>query len=179
MKSVYIFRGAPATGKGTVVPAFIKLLPTPAALITEDTFRWDFHLASRTIQDVTDDEHMFAYRNMVRIYEEYLKNGTYTIVLEGLFTWDDMRSSQGSARELAEIARTHGFTVRSIVLKADKKELLKRNKLRNYSVPVDEFNQLYANVYKTVADEEMVIDSTHQTAEQTLETLKHLASLGT
>ncbi len=57
---VYIFRGAPATGKDTVIPEFCKLLPKPVALISQDVLRWGFHLIGRTVSEVTDDEHILA-----------------------------------------------------------------------------------------------------------------------
>lgn len=176
MKSVYIFRGAPATGKGTLVTAFSKLLPKPVALIEQDTFRWGFHLIGRKVPDVSDVEHLFAYKNMVLLYEQYLKSGSYTIVLEGLFTWDTTNSSQGNAKQLVNMAREHDFNVKSIVLKADKEELLRRNYRREYSVPSDEFEMLYNNIYLTIDSSETVIDSTGQTVGQSLKVLqkKHL-----
>src|SRR5690348_3823909 len=101
---VYIFRGAPGSGKDTLVPKFCEFLPKPVALLAHDTFRWSFHLVTREVPEVTDEEHVFAFRNAVVLYEQYLKNGRYNIVLEGLFTWDDASSSQGSVKELIELA---------------------------------------------------------------------------
>jgi predicted kinase len=174
MKSVYIFRGAPASGKGTVIPEFAKLLQKPIALIEQDIFRWRFHLIGRGISDVKSDEHLFAYKNMVLIYEEYLKNGNYAIILEGLFTWDDETSSQGCAKNLLELANKYGYDTKSIVFAADKSVLIKRNSEREYSVPSEEFNELYNNIYKSIGPDEIVIDSTNQTVDETLQALKIL-----
>ncbi len=176
MKSVYTFRGAPATGKGTLAPRFSKLLPKPVALIEQDTFRWGFHLIGRTVPEVSDSEHLFAYNNMVLMYEQYLRNGDYDIVLEGLFTWDDIISSQGNAKQLLDMAHNFGFNTKSIVLKADKQELLTRNGEREYSVPADEFNMLYDNIYRVVDTREVVVESTGQTIEQTLNVFKVIIS---
>jgi len=169
--TVYIFRGAPASGKGTIVPKFCELLPKPVAFISQDDLRWGFHLIGRKVSDVKDSEHMLAYKNTELLYEQYLKDGSYTIVLEGLFTWDDQKSSQGNAKSLVELARKHGFDVKSIVLRADKDELLARNAARGYTVPREEFEDLYHNVYKKIGDGEEVIDSTRQTPEQTMAAL--------
>jgi len=174
MKTVYIFRGAPATGKGTIAPMFTRLLPMPAALIEQDMFRWGFHLIGRQVPDVTESEHLFAYNNMVLLFEQYLKNGSYDLVVEGLFTWDNADSSQGNAKQLLDMAQANDFNIKSIVLKADKEELLKRNSERQYSVPHDEFEVLYNNIYQTIDPSETVIDSTGQSPEETLETLKGL-----
>lgn len=174
MKSVYIFRGAPATGKGTLVPEFCKLLPKPVAHIDQDVFRWNFHLLGRQVSDVADAEHIFAYNNMKLLYEQYLRNGHYTVVLEGLFTWGDTSSSQGATQELVAMAKRYGFEVKTIVLRADKEELLRRNIARNYTVPSDEFELLYDAIYKVIDSSEIVIDSTGQTAEETLAVLRHL-----
>jgi len=175
MKTVYIFRGAPASGKGTVVPKFCELLPKPVALISQDTLRWGFHLIARTVPDVQDEEHLFAYQNTLVMFEQYLKNGHYSIVLEGLFTCDDTTSSQGNVKELIELASRYGYSVKSIVLRADKEELLKRNAERPYAVPLDEFDVLYTNIYKTVDSSELVVDSSGQSLEATLVLLKDQA----
>jgi predicted kinase len=172
MKAVYIVRGAPATGKGTVIPKFCELLPKPVALISQDVLRWDFHLVGRKVSDVTAEEHAFANKNTEMLFEQYLKNGNYTIVIEGLYTWDDETSPQGSASKLAELAKSYGFAVKNIVLKASKEELLARNAARHYTVPLDEFTMLYDGVYGAVGPSEVVIDSTGQTPEQTVESLK-------
>lgn len=170
--TVYIFRGAPASVKGTVVPKFCELLPKPVALISQDTLRWGFHLIARNVQDVQDEEHLFAYQNTLVIFEQYLTNGHYSIVLEGLFTWDDTASSQGNVKELTELASRYGYAVQSVVLQADKDELLKRNAERPYSVPQEEFDLLYGNIYKTIDNSELIIDSTGQRLAATMELLK-------
>jgi predicted kinase len=172
--TVYIFRGAPATGKGTDLPEFCKLFPGPVALISQDTLRWGFHLIGRDVSDITDDEHVFANKNTELLYEQYLKDGRYSIVIEGLYTWADEASSQGSAKELRDLALQYGFDAKGIVLKADKDELLARNSARKYAVPLDEFNMLYDNIYSTVDDSETIIDSTGQTAQETLASLKNI-----
>jgi predicted kinase len=169
---VYIFRGAPATGKGTIVPEFCKLLPKPVACIEQDKLRWSFHLIGRSVAEVDDSEHILANKNVELLYEQYLKDGRYTIVLEGLFTWNDNLSSQGSVVRLKELATRYGFEVESIVLKANKQELLERNAVRPYVVPTEEFDMLYENIYKTINKSEHIIDSTNQTPTETLNELK-------
>src|SRR5687768_9113190 len=125
--AVYIFRGAPASGKGTLLPRFCESLPKPIALIEQDKFRWGFHLIARNVPDVSDAEHIFAHQNTLLIFEQYLKNGSYTIVIEGLFTWNDASSSQGSAKQFMELAKKYGCPCQNFVLQADKAELIRRN----------------------------------------------------
>lgn len=168
---VYIFRGAPASGKGTVVPEFAKLLPKPVTLIEQDTLRWGFHLIGRGIEEITSEEHKMAYENTVILYERYLKNGKYTIVLEGLFTWDNELSSEGSAKQLLSLAREYNFEAVSIFLKANKNELRERNKRRAYTVPDEEFEMLYNGVYGKVDSSEIVLDSTDKSPEETIKEL--------
>jgi predicted kinase len=172
--AIYIFRGAPASGKGTLLPKFCELLPAPVALIEQDQFRWGLHLIGRSVPDISDEEHAFAHQNTLLMYEQYLKNGRYTIVLEGLFTWDNSASSQGSTKEFIELALAYGYPYKSIVLKADKEELLKRNALRPYSVPRDEFETLYSTIYEVIGPDEIVIDSSSQNIEQTLHSLRQI-----
>jgi hypothetical protein len=72
------------------------------------------------------------------------------------------------------MAKQYGFSVKSIVLVADKDELLQRNAHREYSVPTEEFESLYSNIYQTIDPSETVVGSTGQTAEDTLAELKAL-----
>jgi len=173
---VYIFRGAPASGKGTIVPKFAKLLPKPVVLIEQDKLRWGFHLIGRNISDVTPEEHRMAYENTVLLYERYLKSGKYTVVLEGLFTWSDKNSNEGNAKELLELAAKNGFEAISIVLTAEKQQLLERNNNREHSVPPGEFEELYHGVYDEIDEKEIVIDSTMKSINETLAELKNRLS---
>ena len=52
--TVYIFRGAPASGKGTLVSGFCRMLPQPVVLIEQDVLRWGFHLIYLKIPDISD-----------------------------------------------------------------------------------------------------------------------------
>ena len=170
---VYIFRGSPASGKGTVAPAFAQLLPKPVALIEQDKLRWGFHLIGRSVEEVTSEEHRMAYENTLIMFDRYLRSGKYTIVVEGLFSWDNDSSNEGSVRHFKELAKKYGFDITSIVLRADREVLMKRNRERpTYTTPDDEFNALYDNVYSKIDESEIAIDSTHQTAKQTLDELR-------
>lgn len=172
---VYVFRGAPASGKGSIASEFATLLPKPVALIEQDKLRWGIHLIGRSVEEITPEEHRMAYENTLLLYERYLKSGKYTIVVEGLFTWDASRSDQGSAKEFLELARENGFEAISIVLTADKEVLMKRNIERpSYTTPEEEFNNLYEGVYGTIDENEVVIDSTSDTQVETIAKLRHL-----
>lgn len=174
---VYIFRGAPASGKGTLVPEFAKTLPKPVALIEQDKLRWGIHLIGREVTDITSEEHRMAYENTLALYERYLKVGRYTIVVEGLFTWDNEQSDQGAAKTFLELARANGFEATSIVLAAEKAVLARRNVERqSYTTPPEEFDALYESIYSTIDSSELVIDSTNETSEQTLARLMQFIS---
>jgi predicted kinase len=174
---VYIFRGAPASGKGAIVPEIAKLLSKPVALIEQDKLRWGFHLIGRAVGEIGPEEHRFAYENTRLLYERYLKAGVYNIILEGLFTWDDEYSPEGSAKELLELAKQHGFETTSIVLTADKEDLLRRNSTRTYSVPAKEFEKLYNGVQQKFDTNEIIIDTTNESSDATIAKLKSLLSL--
>lgn len=119
-----------------------------------------------------------AYENTLILFDRYLRSGKYTIVVEGLFSWDDDVSNEGSVRHFIDLANKYGFDLTSIVLKADKDILMQRNQERStYTTPEDEFNNLYDNVYSKIDESEIVIDSTHQTAEQTIDELRDLVRL--
>ena len=94
--------------------------------------------------------------------------------MEGLFTWNDTSSQQGSMAEIIKLAELHGCEVVSIVLKADKEALLERNKARNYSVPMDEFDELYNGAYGVIDDSEVVVDSTDDNVAETIEKIKSI-----
>jgi hypothetical protein len=177
MKTAYIFRGSPASGKGTITSMFVKSLKGKVALLELDTFRWAFHLHTREVKDVTDEEHRFAYENFLLLLKRYCQNGTYTIVIEGLFSWDTP-SPHGTMTDIIDILKKHGFPYYPIVLTGDKETLWKRNAERDYIVPRHEFDELYQNVMQKIGPEEIQIDVSDKTAQKTLEeiTLKINAS---
>jgi predicted kinase len=172
MKStVYIFRGAPASGKDTMTHLFCELLPKPVALISQDVLRFDFHGIGRDVMDIKADEHIFANKNVELLYEQYLKDGRYTIVLEGSMTWDNDGESHNNVEVLRELAAQYGFAVKNIVLKASVQELMKRNAARSYSLPEEKLAELY-KIYDNIDPSEIVINSTDQTPEETLTLLE-------
>ena len=118
--------------------------------------------------DVQAEEHVLAQRNLVAVYQNYLRAARYTIVLEGLFTWDDPHSPQGNMRELVAMAERYGYSWRSVVLRASQMTLRRRNDARDYSVPRPEFDSLYQAAYRTIGQEELVIDSENQQPGETL-----------
>lgn len=171
-RPVYIFRGSPASGKGTLVPLFCKMLPQPVALIEHDTLRWGFHKVGRVYAEVGEEEHLFAFNNLLTLVEQYLKSDRYNIVIEGLFTWSDYAAGQGNMKRLIELVESYEREGVAVLLKADKKELKRRNSLRSYAVPHDEFEMLYANVYKEIGASEIVIDTTGKTPAESAELLR-------
>ncbi len=86
-KKIYIFRGSPASGKGTITEEFIKQLDGKIAFLELDNFRWGFHLKNRVVADIGQKEHLLAYKNFLSVLEYYLSDGSYTLVIEGLFSW--------------------------------------------------------------------------------------------
>ncbi len=176
MKQAYIFRGAPASGKGTIVTAFAKSLEGKVARLDHDVFRWGFHLIGREVPDVNQDEHKRAFRNLLAVLEEYCKQGDYTMVVDGLFTWDDESSNQGSIKTIVEVLNRYGFVYKSIVITADKTVLEERNSQRSYVVMPIDFERLYKGVMSKIDPSEVVIDSTNQTPEQTLIEVKRLTA---
>jgi len=169
---VYIFRGSPLSGKSTLASAFSSLLPKPVAGIRHDMLRWDIHRLDRHFTEVTPDEHRFAFENLVVLFEQYLKKGTYYIVIEGLFTWNNSESDQGDVKTLIELAERYNVSCKSIVLKADKEKLLERNAARPQQVPNDEFNTLYDSIYGIIDPSEIVIDTTTADVDKTLSHLR-------
>jgi len=165
---MYVFRGSPAAGKSTLVPQFCELLPSPVALIGHDTLRWGFHKVHRAYAEVGDHEHLFAFNNLLVLLDQYLQKEEYTVAVEGLFTWNDYESSQGNMQQIMDVAAACGKTCVSIVLKADREELERRNAERSYSVPDDEFDALYTNVYKQIGAEEIIINTTGEKPEESL-----------
>lgn len=171
---VYIFRGSPLSGKSTLAPLFSSLLPPPVAVIRHDMLRWDVHKMDRHFTKVTVEEHRFAFENLAVLFEQYLKNGTYSIIIEGLFTWDDAQSDQGDIATLRKLADRYGFLCKSIVLKANKEKLKERNRARSQEVPEEEFETLYRNIYRKIDPSEIVVDTTSATIPEVLSSLKIL-----
>ena len=153
----YIFRGAPASGKGTITKEFIKMISGKVVLLELDNFRWGFHLYNREVKDVCKEEHAFAYQNFLLMLESYCKNGQYNLVVEGLFSWDK-KGVHGNMNDIITILKRHGFEYKAFYLRANKNVLWKRNTKRKYVVPAFEFEDLCNYVGKEVPGKEIDID---------------------
>jgi predicted kinase len=157
MKKAFIFRGAPASGKGTITKEFLKLIPGKVAFLELDTFRWEFHAVNQDVIAITNDDHQMAYKNYLSVLENYLKDGSYTIVTEGLFSWNTA-SPHGNVQDIISLCKQYGYEYQSIVLSADQEILWERNLAREYVVPEEEFGALYSHVMEEVDASELTID---------------------
>jgi len=172
-KQVFIFRGSPASGKGTITAEFIKQIPGKVVYLELDTFRWGFHLYNRVVADVSDAEHQLAYKNFLCLLENYLQDGCYTIVAEGLFA-RDKASPHGNMQDIISICEKYGYDAKQILLSADYDILWSRNLKREYSVPEDEFQMLYKHVMNEQSDNEIKINVGEKSVEQSVSILSAL-----
>jgi len=175
MKDIYIFRGSPASGKGTITEAFLKEIDGKTAFLELDTFRWGFHLINRIVPDVTEDEHELAYKNYLTVLENYLSSGSYTIVTEGLFSWSS-ESPHGCIQDVLQLCKRYDYNAHPILLYAEYETLWQRNLSRDYSVPEEEFKSLYEHVMTERSDEELSINVGKNSIEQTVSELSSLLS---
>ena len=166
----YVFRGSPASGKGTITAEFIKKLPGKVAKLELDQFRWGFHLWNRNVSDVTEDEHAFAYQHFLSSLELYCKNGSYTLVVEGLFSWDTP-GPHGNMRDILAIFKKYNVEHKIFLLYADYDTLWSRNQKRNYAVPEAEFRQLYDYVMQKKSEEEIQIEVLKQSVSEIVDFL--------
>lgn len=167
MKKIFIFRGSPSSGKGTITEPFMKTLSGRLAYLELDKFRWGFHLKNRTVPDITEDEHQLAYENYLSVLENYLKNGTYTIVTEGLFSWDTP-GPHGNMQDILKLCEQYECKAYPILLYAEKQVLWERNVKRPYAVPEEEFNTLYDFVMQKRSDKEIAINVGELSVEETV-----------
>lgn len=170
-KQAYIFRGSPASGKGTLTELLIKEFKAKTALLELDTFRWGFHYNNRKIEDVSNEEHAFAYQNLLLLLENYCRNGQYNLVIEGLFSWN-INCPHGNVQGLVKILKRYNFKFKIFLLSADFDELWNRNLKREYSVPKGEFSELYDFVMGEIRPEEVVIDVSDKNPKETLEKIR-------
>lgn len=167
----YVFRGAPSSGKGTLAKEFIKLVPAKVAYLELDNFRWGFHLYNREVKDVRDDEHELAYENFLSVLENYSRNGSYNLVMEGLFSWRK-HGAHGNMADIVNILEKYNIGYRVFYLKADFSTLQKRNSKRKHVVPEGEFKSLYDYVGEVEVGKEVVVDVEKNTPSETLNFLK-------
>ena len=170
-KTIFIFRGAPASGKKTITEEFVKRIKGEVAFFELDKFRWGFHNVNRNIEEITNDEHQFAYENYLAVLENYLRNGTYTIVTEGSFSWDSS-SPHGNVQDILKIANQYDYSIKNILLYAEKDILWERNLKRDYVVPKDEFDVLYENVMQKESKKEERVDVGKNTIEESVSFLE-------
>lgn len=176
-KHLYIVRGAPASGKTNLTPLLATHTTQPTALIEQDNWRWGIHLVGRSIPDIKKEEHHFADKIMLHTLEQYLRTNKYTVIIEGSFAWSDPFVTHVTVQDFISLSQKYNYLATSIVLKADKTVLKKRNNARKYTVPRDEFNNLYDAIYREINPKEILVDSTNLTKEATLAILKDKLSL--
>jgi predicted kinase len=169
-KKIFILRGSPSSGKGTIIKEFMKKIPGKVVYLEEDKFRWGFHLINRSVPDISDDEHFLAYKNYLSVLENYLGNGTYTIVTEGLFSWT-MAGPHGCMQDILKLCQKYDFDTHPILLYSDYKTLWERNCKREYSVPEEEFKMLYSYVNDEQSQDEIKIDVGINSVESSVEIL--------
>lgn len=170
-KNLYIIRGGAASGKTSITPLLAKELPSPVALLEQDNWRWGIHLVGRETRDVEKSEHAFADSLFMETLKSYLEHGKYTILVEGSFGWHPTEISTLSVHEITMLAKKYNYHTTSIVLKADIITQQNRNSTRKYTVPKDEFQEIYRAVYSYHDPSEIVIDSSGQNKEETLMTI--------
>lgn len=169
-KIAYIFRGSPASGKGTLTKEFMKKIPGKVAFLELDNFRWGFHWINREVHEVTEKEHLLAYHNFLALLENYCRDGSYAIVIEGPFAWDT-DSPHGNMQDILSLLEHYSFRTRLFYLKADYEILWKRNKKRDYVVPEKEFKKLYNLASQKIGESETVVDVGQNSVDKTLEVL--------
>lgn len=169
-KKIYIFRGSPASGKGTITEEFIKQLDGKIAFLELDNFRWGFHLKNRVVADIGQKEHLLAYKNFLSVLENYLSDGSYTLVIEGLFSWR-VAGPHGNMQDIISLATKYNYNYYPILLYADFETLWNRNLQRDYSVPIDEFKQLYSYVMDAQSEEEIKINVDDKTVQESVDIL--------
>jgi predicted kinase len=167
MKKIYIFRGSPASGKGTITAALMSKLEGKVAYIELDKFRWGFHLVNRTVSQVSNEEHALAYRNYLSVLENYLTDGNYTIVTEGLFSWNKP-GPHGNMQDILTLCKKHEYEAVPILLHADYDVLWDRNLKRKYSVPKEEFDDLYNTVMGERSESEYKISVGENTVSESV-----------
>lgn len=172
MKTAYVFRGSPASGKGTLTKEFIKLLPGKVARLELDQFRWDFHLYNRKPSEVTNEEHLFAYQNFLVMLNQYCASGNYTLVLEGLFS-ANKPGPHGNVADIVAILKKYHFEYKNILLYADYDVLWQRNLKREYVVPEYEFKDLYSYVTDGESEDEHRVNVSGS-VEETVMALKQI-----
>ena len=169
-KKIYIFRGSPASGKGTITEEFIKQLDGKIAFLELDNFRWGFHLKNRVVADIGQKEHLLAYKNFLSVLENYLSDGSYTLVIEGLFSWR-VAGPHGNMQDIISLATKYNYNYYPILLYADFETLWNRNLQRDYSVPIDEFKQLYSYVMDDQSEEEIKINVDDKSVQESVDIL--------
>jgi len=173
MKQIFIFRGSPASGKGTITSEFLKIIPGRVVFIELDKFRWGFHLVNRSVPDIVDEEHQLAYKNYLSVLENYLSDGSYTIVTEGLFS-TDTPSPHGNLQDVLSLCRTYNFNTSTVLLSADYDTLWDRNQQREYSVPEEEFIMLYKHVMDGDSNDDLILDVQKNSVSESVSTLGSL-----
>jgi len=167
MKKAYIFRGSSSSGKTTITKKFLKQLPQKVVFLELDNFRYGFHVENRKALDVAEEEHFFAYKNFLLMLESYCQNGTYDLVIEGVTTWDT-ENPYGNMQDVLPLLKKYNYDYTLFLLMADRETLWQRNTKRNYVVSREDFDRLYDAVMNKVGGEEIKVDVSKMTLDETI-----------
>jgi predicted kinase len=111
---------------------------------------------------------------MYLLLDQYLKNGSYVVIVEGSFTWDIDELSHVNGKIMTDLAKKYGYDFTSIVLRPTMETLLRRNasNKRITKVPVEAVRKMSNTVYRKIDPREYVVDSTGKTVKQTLKIIR-------
>ena len=102
-----------------------------------------------------------------------MQDGDYTIVVEGLFSWDTP-SAHGNMQDIVHILKKYEFDYTLFLLSGDYETLWTRNTKRDHVVPESEFRSLYDHVMQKTSDDEVHLDVCKLTPEEVSNILRRL-----
>lgn len=161
-----IIRGMPASGKSTLARGLVNQLKKhgKTSLLILDEFKWvQISHDKRTSEDfkLAFDNYLFCLKNL-------LKHG-FTVVTEDTFL-PLGKDKSTDTKPILFLARRMKIPVKQLVLGVEFETALKRNSKRPMVVPEKQMRTSHAQIYKNIADAEMLLDG-NQPSEVVLKTV--------
>jgi predicted kinase len=166
MSKLIIIRGYSGTGKSTISKMLAE--KHDFALLKEDTFF--FALNPHKKHDKKDYE--VTFNNLIDCVKNYMEIGQ-KIIIEGALA-PILEENPLDIDEFVDLAKKHKYKIIRLLFIADKDTCIKRMKERGYIVKEETYNKLAKKVNQLKTKEEIVIDSSKDTLDETIKKVEEL-----
>jgi len=166
MSKVIIVRGYCGTGKSSAAKAIVS--KNDFAFLEYDNFLWNINAVNKPVKS----DYEITFTNFLTVLKNYLKTNR-NILIEGPLV-PRTKDDPFDIKKLISIINKAGYKYKIIQLIASDRVCVRRMKKRNHIVPKWERDMFMQKHDTTIQKEEIVIDTSNLTIQQTINIIKRI-----